>query len=117
MIFPCLFRFFSNSMIFPDMELFGVFSRFSLISRAQGQGNSDQKMVCYIPPSQDAFTHQIWNSYLQEYTRYAPDSMQFLETRLEVEVNATVTQGWFAILCHPKMHFNTKFGIPTSHNI
>ena len=38
-------------------------------------------MVCDTPPSQDAFTHQIWNSYLIEYRRYAPDSMQFLETR------------------------------------
>ena len=38
-------------------------------------------MVCNPPPSQDAFTHQIWNSYLIESRRYAPDSMQFLETR------------------------------------
>ena len=45
------------------------------------------------PPSQDAFTHQIWNSYLKEYRRYAPDSKQFLETRSEVKVNVTGTQG------------------------
>ena len=32
-------------------------------------------------PSQDAFINQIWNSYLKEYRRYAPDSMQVLETR------------------------------------
>ena len=38
-------------------------------------------MICDTPSSQDAFTHQIWNSYLKEYRRYAPDSMQFLETR------------------------------------
>ena len=38
-------------------------------------------MTCDTPSSQDAFTHQIWNSYLKEYRRYAPDSMQFLETR------------------------------------
>ena len=25
-------------------------------------------------PSQDAFRHQIWNSYLKEYRRYAPDT-------------------------------------------
>ena len=37
-------------------------------------------MVCDTPPSEDAFTHQIWNSYLIEYRRYAPDSVQFLET-------------------------------------
>ena len=38
-------------------------------------------MGCDTPPFQDAFTHEIWNSYLKEYRRYAPDSMQFLETR------------------------------------
>ena len=38
-------------------------------------------MVCDTPSSQDVFTHQSWNSYLKEYRRYAPDSMQFLETR------------------------------------
>ena len=38
-------------------------------------------MVCDTQSSQDAFTHQIWNSYLKEYSRYAPDSMQFLKSR------------------------------------
>ena len=33
----------------------------------QGQDHSDPKMVCDTPSSQDAFTHQIWNSYLKEY--------------------------------------------------
>ena len=42
-------------------------------------------MVCGTLSSQDAFTHQIWNSYLKEYRRYAKDSMQFLETRSEVK--------------------------------
>ena len=78
----------------------------------QGQGHSDSKMVSDTLPSQDAFTHQIWNSYLKEYRRYAPDSNQFLETRSEVKVNVTGTQGWCATLCHLKMHPNTKFGIP-----
>ena len=32
------------------------------------------KMVCDTPSSQDASTHQIWNSYLKEYRRYAPDT-------------------------------------------
>ena len=36
MIFQWLFRVFSNSMIFPCMELFWWFSRFSMISRACG---------------------------------------------------------------------------------
>ena len=34
-------------------------------------------MACETPSSQDAFTHQIWKSYLKEYRKYAPDSMQF----------------------------------------
>ena len=38
-------------------------------------------MACDTPSSQDAFTHQNWNAYLKEYRRYAPDSIQFLETR------------------------------------
>ena len=69
------------------------------------------------PPSQDAFRHQIWNSYLKEYRRYAPDSMQILETRSEVKFKVTVTQLWYATLPHPKMHSHTKFEIPTSNNI
>ena len=43
----------------------------------QSQGLSDPKMVCDTRPFQDAFTHEIWNSYLKEYRRYAPDTMQF----------------------------------------
>ena len=74
-------------------------------------------MVRDTPPSQDAFPHQIWNSYLKEYRRYAPDSKQFLETRSEVKVNVTGTQEWNAILCHPEIHQHTKFGIPNSKNI
>ena len=69
-------------------------------------------MVRDTPKFQDAFTHQIWNSYLKEYRRYAPDSKQFLETRSEVKVNVTGTQGWCATLCHLKMLLNTKLGIP-----
>ena len=74
-------------------------------------------MVCDTPSSQKAFTHQIWNSYLKEYRRYAPDSMQFLKTRSEVKFNVTVTKLLYATLCHPKMHPHTKFEIPTSNNI
>ena len=78
---------------------------------------SDPKMACDTLSSQDAFTHRIWNSYLKEYRRYAPDSMQFLETRSEVKFKVTVTQLWYATLCHPKMHPHTKYEIPTSNNI
>ena len=82
-------------------------------------------MVRDTPPSQDAFTHQIWHYYLKEYRRYAPDSKQFLETMSEVKVNVTGIQGWCATLRHLKMHpntkfkipLNTKFGIPSLNNI
>ena len=33
--------------------------------RGQGQGHSDPKMIRDTLPSQDASTHQIWNSYLK----------------------------------------------------
>ena len=33
-------------------------------------------MVCDTPTSQDASTHQIWNSYLKAYRRYALDTKQ-----------------------------------------
>ena len=74
-------------------------------------------MVCDALSSQDAFTHQIWDSFLHEYRRYAPDSMHFLETRSEVKIKVTVTQLWYATLHHPKMHPQPKFEIPTSNNI
>ena len=68
-------------------------------------------------PFQDAFTHEIWNSYLKEYRRYAPDSMQFLETRSEVKFKVTVMQLWYGTPRHSKMHPHTKFEIPSSNNI
>ena len=74
-------------------------------------------MVCDTLPSQDAFTHQIWNNYLKEYRRYAPDSKQFLETRSEVKVNTAETQGWCVTFFHPRMHPHTKIGFPTLNNI
>ena len=74
-------------------------------------------MACDTPSSPDAFTHQNWNAYLKEYSRYAPDSMQFLETKSEVKFKVTVTQFCYATLRHPKMHPQTKFEIPTSNNI
>ena len=71
-------------------------------------------MACDTMPSQDASTHQIWNSYLKEYKRYAPDTI-ILQTRSEVKV--TVTRKWYFTLRHPKMHLHTKFGNPISKNI
>ena len=88
-----------------------------ILKTRSGQGHSDPKMVCDNPSSQDVYKHQSWNSYLKEYRRYAPDSMQFLATRPEVKFKVTVTQLWYATLLHPKMHPHPKFEIPTSNNI
>ena len=71
-------------------------------------------MVRNTSSSQDASTHQIWNSYLKKYKRYAPDTI-ILKTRSEIKV--TVTLKLYATLPHPKMHPHIKFGIPTSKNI
>ena len=70
-------------------------------------------MVCDTPSSQDAFTHQIRNSYLKENRRYAPDSMQFLETRSEVKLKVTGIQLWYVTHRHFKIQSHTKFEIPT----
>ena len=91
--------------------------KFLKLGRGQGLDHSDPKIVCDTPSSQDACTHQIWNSNLKEYMRYAPDSMQFLETRLEVEFKVTVTHKSNTTLRHPKMHPHTKSEIPSSNNI
>ena len=66
--------------------------------------------------TRDAFSHQIWNFYLKEYKRSAPDKL-ILKTRSEVRVKVILTRKWYVTLRHPRMHFHTKFGIPTSKNI
>ena len=76
-----------------------------------------RNVMCDTLSSQDAFKHQIWNSNLNEYRRYAPDTMHFLEIRSEVKFKVTVTKLWYATLPHPKMHSHTKFEISTSNNI
>ena len=73
-------------------------------------------MICDTQSSCDAFAHQIWNSYLKEHWIYAPESMQFLETRSEFKFKVTVIQLWNRALCHPRMHPHTKFEIPISNN-
>ena len=81
---------------------------------------SDQlELGSNIYASQSSFgdVHNIWNSYLKEYGRYAPDSMPILENRSEVNLKVTVTKGWYETLRHSKMHPHTKFGIHTSVNI
>ena len=74
-------------------------------------------MVCDTPSSQDTFEKQILNSYLKEDRIYAPESMQCLETRSEVKSKVIVTKLWYATLCHPKMHSQTKLENPISNNI
>ena len=68
-------------------------------------------MVHDTPPFKEAFTHQIWNSYLKEYRRYAPKLMSILETRSAVKVTL---QGWYATLYQRKMHLHKKIRIPPS---
>ena len=41
----------------------------------QGQSHSDQKMVCDTMSTPDASTHQIWDSFLKKYRRYALGTM------------------------------------------
>ena len=86
-------------------------------------------MVRDSPPSQDTSTHQIWNSYLKEYRRYAPETKRdgrtdrqtdiviTIKTKSEVKVKVTATRKWYATLCHPKMHPHTKFWNPTLKNV
>ena len=72
-------------------------------------------MVRDTPPSQDASTHQIWNSYLKEYRRYAPDTKQdgrtdghFItiktKSEIKVKVKVIVTRKWYVTFRYPKMH-------------
>ena len=56
-------------------------------------------MVHGISSPQYACIRQIWDSYLKEYRRYAPDLVRILETRSQAKV--TVTRKWdgtFSIL-------------------
>ena len=59
---------------------------------------------------QDASTHQILDPFLKWCRRYATDTI-ILEMRSKV--NVTVTQKWCVTHCHPNMHQNTKFWIPS----
>ena len=68
------------------------------------QGQGDLKIVCNIPPFQDASINLIWDSYLKKYKRYAQDTI-ILKTRSAVKV--TVTRKWYVTLHHPKMHAHT----------
>ena len=60
-------------------------------------------MVHDTPLSQDASTHQIRNSLLKKYKRYARDTI-VLKTRSELKV--TVIQKWYVTPRHPKMHLH-----------
>ena len=51
-------------------------------------------MLGYIPPSQDASTHQFWDVYLKEYRRYAPDTKwDGLTVRLQLHMPPKVPFG------------------------
>ena len=51
-------------------------------------------MKCDTLLSQNASTHQIWNSYLKQYKRYAPDTI-ILRTRSEVKTTVNLK-----MVCH-----------------
>ena len=51
-------------------------------------------MVCDTPPSQDASTHKIWNSYLKEYRRYGPDTKAGRTDGLTDRRTDGRTDGW-----------------------
>ena len=75
-------------------------------------------MVYDTPPFPDATTHEIWDSYLKEYRRYALVSMQILETRSNVKVNVKYNEmGWYTTIYLPKSHPHTECGIPTLNYI
>ena len=69
---------FSNNI--RDMLLTQLLLKLGQRSRSQWPENNSE-----TPTSQDAYTHQIWNSYLKEYKRYAPNT-KILKTRSEVKV-------------------------------
>ena len=71
---------FSNNI--RDMLLTQLLLKLGQRSRSQWPENNK------TPPSQDAYTQQIWNSYLKEYKRYAPNT-KILKTRSEVKVTMT----------------------------
>ena len=49
-------------------------------TRSEVKGHSDLTMVHNNLPSQDASTHQIWDSYLKDYRRYALDTKRDEQT-------------------------------------
>ena len=47
-------------------------------------------MVRDTTPSKDASKHQIWNSYLKEYRRYAPDTKRDGRTDGRTDIVITI---------------------------
>ena len=83
------------------------------VTKMEWANPSFQDAFTHQIATRDAFTHQIWNFYLKEYKRCAPDTI-IVKTRSEVKV--TVTRKWNVILRHPRVHLHT-FGIPIPKNI
>ena len=69
----------------------------------QDQGQNDPKMVHDTPPSPDASTHQIWDSYINLYRRFALD-MIILETRSGINVNKVTDPKMAKTHYYPKIH-------------
>ena len=73
-------------------------------------------MVRDKSPSEAASIHQIWIP-ASSNIGYAPYTI-ILESKSEIKVK--VIQKWYIVyvtLHKPKIHTQTKFGIPTSNNI
>ena len=59
-----------------------------LKTRSEVKVTVTQKWYVRLRHPKLAYTHQIWNSYLKEYKRYAPNTI-ILKTRSEVKVTVT----------------------------
>ena len=88
-----------------------------LKTRSEDKVTETRKWFVTLRHSKIHLHTKIWNSYLKEYMRHAPDTMQFLEFRSQVKFKDTVTQLWYRTLRHPTMHLHIKFEIFTSNNI
>ena len=65
-----------------------------ILKTLTGQGHSDPKMVHDTLPFQDAFTHQIWNSYLKKLNSYLKlEDLKVLRRSPDLLNNVKIGQG------------------------
>ena len=68
-----------------------------------------KEFLCDTPSSQDASTYQIWNSYLKEYRRYAPDTKR--DGRTDGRTYSAIT------ICLPNMASNLGLLLQKEQNV